>query len=591
MPPQPPSSPLARACELIDRARYADAADLLRRHAQRHPGDAAAVGALCHALLNLGQAEQAAFYAKALRRASPMIPGVYATLGEALDKAGKPDEAIAALQDGQTLFPQDSQIAFVLAETLRAKGRHADAIQIVDRALAEGWANDALRSVRATSMHKLGMLKEAMAFVRESQWIAPGRLAPAELAAVTANYDPDISAPQAFALHKRYANTLNDHVGSGMFTFPTADDPDRPLRVGILSPDLRRHSVGFFALPMLRALRGHMHVRAYFSGPPASPTCDRFRDLCDSWTIVTGMNMAALARLIHDDRVDILIELSGLTLGQAMPLMQVRPAPVQVSYIGYPSSTGLANIDYRIVDSLTDPAGAESLATERLIRLDPCFLCFEPWEDPPPVAPPPSVAGAPLTFGSFNNSMKINDKTLALWGRVLAAVPGSRLFAKMLEGDHEGTNEFMLRRLEAHAIPRERVVWKTWEKELSSHLSTYNQIDIGLDPTPYCGTTTTIEAMLMGVPVVSLVGDRHAARVGKTLLHNVGLDDLAAPDEDAYVATAVALANDPARLAWVRASLRDRVLKGPLGDQAAYAERLRRALRAAWTQRCRPVGP
>ena len=591
MPPQPPSSPLARACELIDRARYADAADLLRRHAQRHPGDAAAVGALCHALLNLGQAEQAAFYAKALRRASPMIPGVYATLGEALDKAGKPDEAIASLQDGQTLFPQDSQIAFVLAETLRAKGRHADAIQIVDRALAEGWANDALRSVRATSMHKLGMLKEAMAFVRESQWIAPGRIAPAELAAVTANYDPDITAPQAFALHKRYANTLNDHVGSGMFTFPTADDPDRPLRVGILSPDLRRHSVGFFALPMLRALRGHMHVRAYFSGPPASPTCDRFRDLCDSWTIVTGMNMAALARLIHDDRVDILIELSGLTLGQAMPLMQVRPAPVQVSYIGYPSSTGLANIDYRIVDSLTDPAGAESLATERLIRLDPCFLCFEPWEDPPPVAPPPSVAGAPLTFGSFNNSMKINDKTLALWGRVLAAAPGSRLFAKMLEGDHEGTNEFMLRRLEAHAIPRERVVWKTWEKELSSHLSTYNQIDIGLDPTPYCGTTTTIEAMLMGVPVVSLVGDRHAARVGKTLLHNVGLDDLAAPDEDAYVATAVALANDPARLAWVRASLRDRVLKGPLGDQAAYAERLRRALRAAWTQRCRPVGP
>lgn len=591
MPPQPPSSPLARACELIDRARYADAADLLRRHAQRHPGNAAAVGALCHALLNLGQAEQAAFYAKALRRASPMIPGVYATLGEALDKAGKPDEAIAALQDGQTLFPQDSQIAFVLAETLRAKGRHADAIQIVDRALAEGWANDALRSVRATSMHKLGMLKEAMAFVRESQWIAPGRIAPAELAAVTANYDPDITAPQAFALHKRYANTLNDHVGSGMFTFPTADDPDRPLRVGILSPDLRRHSVGFFALPMLRALRGHMHVRAYFSGPPASPTCDRFRDLCDSWTIVTGMNMAALARLIHDDRVDILIELSGLTLGQAMPLMQVRPAPVQVSYIGYPSSTGLANIDYRIVDSLTDPAGAESLATERLIRLDPCFLCFEPWEDPPPVAPPPSVAGAPLTFGSFNNSMKINDKTLALWGRVLAAVPGSRLFAKMLEGDHEGTNEFMLRRLEAHAIPRERVVWKTWEKELSSHLSTYNQIDIGLDPTPYCGTTTTIEAMLMGVPVVSLVGDRHAARVGKTLLHNVGLDDLAAPDEDAYVATAVALANDPARLASVRASLRDRVLKGPLGDQAAYAERLRRALRAAWTQRWRPVGP
>lgn len=587
MPPQPPTSPLARACELIDRARYAGAADLLRRHAQRHPGDAAAVGALCHALLNLGQAEQAAFYAKALRRASPMVPGVYATLGEALDKSGKADEAIAALQDGQTLFPQDSQIAFVLAETLRAKGRHADAIAIVDRALAEGWASDALRSVRATSMHKLGMLKEAMAFVRESQWIAPGRMAPAELAAVTANYDPDITAPQAFALHKRYANILNDHVGSGMFTFPATDDPDRPLRVGILSPDLRRHSVGFFALPMLRALKGHMHVRAYYSGPPGSPTCDRFRDLCDSWTVVTGMNMAALARLIHEDRVDILIELSGLTLGQAMPIMQVRPAPVQITYIGYPSSTGLSSIDYRIVDSLTDPAGAESLATERLIRLDPCFLCFEPWEDLPPLAPPPSAAGAPLTFGSFNNSMKVNDSTLALWGRVLSAVPGSRLFAKMLEGDHAGTNDFMLRRLESHGIPRSRVVWKTWEKELKSHLSTYDQIDIGLDPTPYCGTTTTIEAMLMGVPVVTLVGDRHAARVGLSLLHNVGLADLAAPSEDEYVARAVTLASDSARLATIRTSLRERVLSGALGDQAAYATRLRTALRTAWADRCR----
>ncbi|MCE7974714.1 MAG: hypothetical protein DYG92_10410 [Leptolyngbya sp. PLA1] len=587
MPPQPPTSPLARACELIDRARYADAADLLRRHAQRHPGDAAAVGALCHALLNLGQPEQAVFYATALRRASPMVPGVYATLGEALDKAGKGEQAIAALQDGLTLFPQDPQIAFVLAETLRSKGRHADAIQIVDRALAEGWANDALRSVRATSMHKLGMLKEAMAFARESQWIAPGRLAPAELAAVTANYDPDITAQQAFALHKRYANTLNDHVGSGMFTFPATDDPDRPLRVGVLSPDLRRHSVGFFALPMLRALKGHMHLRAYYSGPPGSTTSDRFRSLCDSWTVVTGMNMAALARLIHEDRVDILIELSGLTLGQAMPLMQVRPAPVQITYIGYPSSTGLSNIDYRIVDSFTDPPGAEALASERLIRLDPCFLCFEPWETPPPVAPPPSAGGAPLTFGSFNNSMKINDKTLALWGRVLAAVPGSRLFAKMLEGDHAGTNEFMLRRLADHGIPRERVVWKTWEKDLKSHLSTYDQIDIGLDPTPYCGTTTTIEAMLMGVPVVSLVGDRHAARVGLSLLHNVGLPELAASDEDAYVAAALALANDPARLSSIRGSLRDRVLSGSLGDQPAYAQRLRAALRAAWAQRCR----
>jgi protein O-GlcNAc transferase len=586
--PQPPGGPdpVARACRLIDEARFDAAAALLRRHAQKHPGDHAAIGALCHALNNLGLPEQSVHYARGLQAASPGLPGAWMTLGEALEKARRHEEAEGILREGLRKFPRDAGMAFVLAESLRARGRLAEAVEVCDRAIAEGWATDAIRSVRATTMHKMGRLDEAMKFVRESQWLAPGQIVPAEIACATANYDPGVTPEQAFALHRRYANTLNDHFGTGLFRHPDADDPDRPLRVGVLSPDLRRHSVGFFALPLLRALRGAFQVVAFNSGPEAHATSQRFRALCHEWHTVAGMSMLAVARFIHAARIDVLFELSGLTTGQAMPVMQARPAPVQVTYIGYPASTGLWAIDYRIVDSLTDPPGAERLAAERLVRLDPCFLCFEPWEPPPPVAAPPSSRGEPFTFGSFNSSMKINDRTLALWGRVLAAVPGSRLMVKMLETDSEPTRRLMLDRFASRGLPPDRVLWRTWEKELSDHLGSYSQVDVGLDPFPYCGTTTTCEAMLMGVPVISLVGDRHAARVGLSLLSAVGIPEFAVPDEASYISLAVRLAGDPERLAGVRAGLRERMLGSALCRKEPYEARMARAVLGMWAARC-----
>jgi len=267
-------------------------------------------------------------------------------------------------------------------------------------------------------------------------------------------------------------------------------------------------------------------------------------------------------------------------------VMQVRPAPVQVTYIGYPATTGLSSIDYRIVDSHTDPAGSERLSAERLVRLDPCFLCYEPWEGLPPVAPLPSLRGEPFTFGSFNNSMKINDRTLRLWARVLEAVPGSRLFLKLLETENEATRRFMLDRLAGMGIPEHRLIWKTREKDPSKHLSSYDQVDVGLNPYPYCGTTTTCEALQMGVPVLTLVGDRHASRVGKSLMEAVGLGQFCATSEDAYVEAAKRFAADLTGLDFIRNGLRGRWETSPLRDQAGYSERIRAALRGMWRARC-----
>ena len=296
------------------------------------------------------------------------------------------------------------------------------------------------------------------------------------------------------------------------------------------------------------------------------------------------MDDATLDAAIRMRRIDVLLELSGHTNGGRLRALDRKPAPVIVTAIGYPNTTGHPAVDVRIVDSITDPPGSEACATERLVRIDPCFLCFTPPEDAgTPTLPP---VDAPITFGSFNLAAKIAPEAIAMWSAAMAAVPGSRLLLKSRTLVDPGTRQRLVDRLVAGGIAADRVETLAYSPSVADHLALYSRMHVALDTFPYHGATTTCEALWMGVPVVSLAGDRHAARVGASLLAAAGWPELVASTPEEFARLAARLATDRSRLAEFRATARDRLRTSPLLDSAAYAARFHAALRDCWRRHC-----
>jgi protein O-GlcNAc transferase len=309
--------------------------------------------------------------------------------------------------------------------------------------------------------------------------------------------------------------------------------------------------------------------------------------MCDGWCDIRAMSDDEAAALIRQDKIDILIDLAGHTMGNRLPVFGRKPAPLQMTYLGYANTTGLRAIDYRITDSLSDPPGmTDAHYTEKLLRLDPPFLCYQPPEQTPPVADPPMLSNGFVRFGSFNNATKIREETIALWSRVLAALPDARLLLKARALGDAGARRRIFQGFAAHGIDAPRVELIEAGMSLADHLDTYRTMDIALDTFPYNGTTTTCEAMWMGVPVVSRVGGTHVSRVGLSLLSSVGHPELAVETDDAFVATAVDLASGPRPLTDLRRSLRDQLRASPLCQARGFSPRFELALRDAWRTYC-----
>jgi predicted O-linked N-acetylglucosamine transferase (SPINDLY family) len=295
---------------------------------------------------------------------------------------------------------------------------------------------------------------------------------------------------------------------------------------------------------------------------------------------------AALRAQLRADAIDIAIDLSGQTAGTRLSALAVRAAPVTATWLGYPATTGLPTIDWRITDALVDPPGYERYYVEKLLRLPAPFLCYTPRAETADVGPLPALARGAITFGSFNNLMKVTPASVRCWAAILSAVPSARLVLKAAYLADPYVRSSFSAQFAAFGIDPARVDLRGRVADPGAHLSAYNMIDIGLDPLIYNGTTTTCEAMWMGVPVVTLIGDRHAARVGFDLLSQVGLDELAAPDIDAYVTRAVGLANDLPRLQRIRRELRDRMRGSPLCDAPRFTREFEAGLRTMWRAWC-----
>ncbi|MCC6675891.1 MAG: tetratricopeptide repeat protein [Phycisphaerales bacterium] len=565
--------------------RFDAARSLLQRAIAKEPRHPDLHHTLAVLLFERGEKEQALFYGERANELGPRRPHVLNTLAMLYGSLGRVEDSERVCREAIAIEPRYPKPYASLGAVLTEMGKLEEARGMFEKALA-------LDPNLAECRHNYGrwLLETSKSEQAVAELTTSVRQRPQDARfqlhlASTMNYAPGLTAAQVLAAHERYGRLLGDPPPAPR---PADPDPDRPLRIGFLSADFRAHSVSYFAEPILTGLdRSRFSIFCFSNSHTEDHVTERLRALPGlTFRRIVNESDDRTAEIIRQDGVDILIDLSGLSIGHRMGVIMRRPAPIQMSHIGYPNTTGVRAIDYRIVDSLTDPPGAaDASAVEKLERLDPCFLCYRATA----AAPEPQMPGpdAPITFGSFNVSAKVNAPLLRLWARLLEAAPGSRLLLKSKNLGMPTVRDYFLERFSQHGIDAARVDLLDRVPSTADHLALYSRLHVALDTFPYHGTTTTCEALWMGVPVVSLAGDSHVSRVGLSLLNAIGLPELSAADEDVYVKIAAELARDRARLVQLRSGLRERMRASALCDEKSYVARLEAFYRRAWAERCR----
>jgi predicted O-linked N-acetylglucosamine transferase (SPINDLY family) len=559
----------------------AEAVEWLNLAARQQPKSGATRMCLGLALAKLGRPESAE---QQLREAVRLEPGnaeSLCNLGSFLLVSGRSDEAIATLRRSVAARPGDAHAWSSLGSALLATGRAEAALEAQNQALAAAPQHRKARSARAQALYACRRLQEALAEFEAVVTADPAEHEARSFRLLLLHYLDGMPRGQLAAEHAAYGRAV---APAQPRRLPRRSGAGRPLRVAWLSPDFRTHSVAFFLEPLLAQLDpAEFELVLYHDHFTMDETSHRLKTRAALWRNFVGQPDSLVEAQVLADAPDILIDLAGHTGFNRMALLARRLAPVQISYLGYPDTTGLAAMDYRLTDALADPPGeTDALHTEKLVRFAPTAWCYQPPEQAPEVTAPPSAhpSRPGVTFGSFNNLNKLSPATLGLWARVLAATPGSRLLIK----GHTPEPGRLLAEARLAGIPGDCVVLAPNAAGLADHLACYHGVDIALDPLPYHGTTTTCEALWMGRPVISLAGDRHASRVGVSLLTAAGQADCVAMTPDEYVRIASGLAADPEALAARCRGLRAALSASPLLDHAGQGRRLAAALRQCWEE-------
>ena len=435
-----------------------------------------------------------------------------------------------------------------------------------------------------------GQLNEAEIYFRRALQIKPDYSIAYSNLLFNMNYNSRHNPQDIFSEHLLFAKKFAEPLSSAISPHTNEREPNRRLRIGYCSPDFRRHPVAYFIEPVLVAHnREHFEVFCYSDSLSSDEVTRRIQEHTDQWQSIVGISDEKVAELIQKDNIDILIDLAGHTAKNRILLFARKPAPIQVSWIGYLATTGLSTIDYKIVDNYTDPIGkTEQFYTETLIRLPESFLCYLPDRDSPEVGPLPALSTGHITFGSFNNFSKVTPEVFTLWARVLNELPESRLILKGKSFSDETTCQYAINMFTERGISAERITLQSWDPS-PKHLESYNLVDIGLDTFPFNGATTTCEALWMGVPVITLAGTAYHSRAGISLLSNIGLPELVAKTHDEYIGIAINLASDIEKLQLLRKSLRDRMSHSPLTDAKRFTANLEMCYRKMWENWCKSV--
>ncbi len=573
---------------LAEVGRAAEALDCYRQAIALVPGYVDAHANLGNALRELGQLDQAkAAYARAIEL-QPANVQAQNNLGVVYRSLGQFDRAIACYQQALKFAPNFFHAHANLGNALQELGRLDEAVDCFRRALELAPHNAETHNSLGVTLQLRGQLSAAIAAHREAVRLDPGHSRRHSSLVYTLNRDPAITAEELFAEHlawgQRHAEPLT------RLAPPPQNDasPQRRLRVGYVSDHFRAHAVNYFMEPILAAHdHANFEIFCYATSFLRDDTTRRLQGHADAWRDVAGWSEERLAELVRGEGIDLLVDLAGHIGGNRLLTFARRPAPVQVTYLGYQNTTGMSAMDYRLTDAYADPPGTtEALHTEQLVRLPRTFFVYQPSRTAPPVSPLPAATARHVTFGSFNNFSKVTPEVLATWVEILRRVPDARLL--VLAHVTPWLERSVRETFESAGIDGERITLARCRPH-DAYLKLIAGVDIALDPFPFGGHTTTCDCMWQGVPVVAWAGKTYVSRFGSSGIASVGLEELVAGSRDQYVDIAVGLAGDLKRLRTLRKELRPRMLRSPILDAKTFTRDLEAAYRDIWVRWCAKV--
>lgn len=509
-------------------------------------------------------------------------------LGVLLNQKGRLSEGTELLRRSARLSPGSGPFQFNLGKALRDQMLVDEAVAAFERAVA-------LDPQSVIALLELGGLYRAQARLDEAiQAFARGaKISPTSGCADGLFYSlwfhPKVKAMDVFNEHRRWASHFADPLTAAAPAHSNDRSPDRRLRVGYVSGDLWNHVIGRYIEPVLaRHDRERFEIFCYADSERRDAVTEKIQSHADHWRPIAKVANEMVAQQIRNDSIDVLVDLTSHAGISRLLVFAHKPAPVQVSYLAYPATTGILAMDYRVTDELLDPVGmTEGLHTEKLARVKSYWVYPAP-VDGPVVGTLPAETKGYVTFGALNAFTKINDDVLKSWAKILGAVKGSKL--RVLLPGLLANNRHVSGMFERNGIRLERVEFVNFQPR-EKFLALYEDVDLSLDPFPYPGHTTSLDSLWMGVPVVTLAGETAIARAGKSVLERVGLGELVARDVDDYVKKAIGLASDRDKLGKLRSGLREKFLASPLADAEGLTRSLEAVYRKTWERWCAGEGP
>jgi predicted O-linked N-acetylglucosamine transferase (SPINDLY family) len=564
--------------------RYQLASDYLRNALRLNPDYAEAHNNLGNVYILQGKLPEAVASFRQAVRAKPDYVAAYNNLGNALRELGQPAEAVASLRQALRLRADYADAHANLGLALQAQGQRDEAEVHFQRAQrlkqADAHAN------RGNVCKDRGQIAEAIACYDQALQLVPDFLRTASNRLYALHYRGGITLGELAASHADFGRRFGTPLEATWQPHSNRPDPDRRLRIGFLSPNLHRHPVGYFLIGFLDHLdRQQVEVACYSNAADQDALTARLRSAVAGWQDVYGWTDEDLAQRIRADGIDILFDLAGHSARNRLLVFARKPAPIQVSWVGYPGETGLRAMDYILADRYEIPPEAEPHYALRVLRMPHAYVCYEPPDYAPAVSALPAQERGYVTFASFNNPAKIGPEVIAIWAQILQRLPQARLVLKYKGMGESAAASRFAQMFAGHGVDSRRVAFlgRSPHAEL---LAQYQGVDVGLDTFPYNGGLTTLEAVWMGVPVVTWPGQTFAGRHSLTHLANMGLTQMIAANPEEYVAVAVSLAEDLGALAALRAGLRQRMAASPLCDGKQFARDFVQKFRDIWREWC-----
>jgi predicted O-linked N-acetylglucosamine transferase (SPINDLY family) len=563
-------------------ARPDDALACYERAMALKPDYAEAHYNLGNLLNEQGKLDKAAEHLASAIELRPDYCEAYINLGNVRYAQAKMDDAVMCYEQALRINSDSAEAHCYLGATLQLQNKFDAAITHLDQARALDPKSATILDHMGTAIKDKGKLEEAIGYYRRALELSPDFAAINSNLLLTMVYAASVSPRELADEAREYGRRIADPLLRAR-PLLRDKDPERKLRVGYVSPDLRDHAVTYFVEPLIKLHdRKKFEIFAYSNALYEDHVTERLKQEFDVWRDIRKLSDDEAADLIEADKIDILIDLAGHTGYNRLPVFARKPAPVQVTWLGHPATTGMKAMDYRITDPYAEPEGmTEHLNTETLWRLPEIFCCYGAHESNPAVIDhPPFEDNGYITFGCFNNFSKVTDPVLEVWAKIMAQIPDSRLLLEIRGIDSPPFRDSVEERLRRFGLPMERVILEP--RKRSNQFVLYNKIDIALDPFPCAGGTTSMDALWMGAPFVTLAGNHFVSRMGVTFLTNIGLPELIAHNAGEYVKIATDLARNKDRLRALRHNLRERVTASPLMDQERFTRNMEAAWRGMW---------